>query len=399
MNLSNQSHTICGDCPPSQVASPQLDAALRRIRPDVRAMRAYHVAPSEGLIKLDAMENPYRLDAALQHELGQRLGAVALNRYPGQQVQQLMQRLGDWVGLPEGCALLLGNGSDELITLLALAVSSTVVPGAYDGSVAAARPVVIAPVPSFVMYPMSAALLGLDFVGVSLCASDFALDVPAMTAAIAVQRPAIVWLPAPNNPTATLWAVDAMQAVIDAAAQVGAIVVVDEAYQPFADRSWIEFMRADPQRNAHVLLMRTLSKFGLAGIRLGYLVGAAALVQEIDKVRPPYNISVLNCEAALFALDYADVFAAQAQAIRAERSRLLQALPMIGGVQQVWPSQANMVLLRVRDATATHAALLRQGILIKNMHGSHPLLEQCLRLTVGTPEENTRLLAALQTAL
>ncbi len=190
-----------------------------------------------------------------------------------------------------------------------------------------------------------------------------------------------------------------MQAVIDAAAQVGGIVVVDEAYQPFASRTWLDAIRAQPQRNSHVLLMRTLSKFGLAGVRLGYLLGPQALVAEIDKVRPPYNVSVLNSEAALFALEHADVFAAQAQELCAQRTALVAALQAMEQVEKVWPSEANMVLLRVPDAARTQAQMKARGVLVKNVSALHPLLANCLRLTVGSAEENTQMLAVLQESL
>ena len=173
---------------------------------------------------------------------------------------------------------------------------------------------------------------------------------------------------------------------------------MDEAYQPFASHSWLSEIQADPVANARVLLMRTLSKFGLAGVRLGYLIGPAALVGEIDKVRPPYNVSVLNTEAALFALEHAEVFAQQAQALRQERDALVSALSALPGVK-VWPSQANMVLLRVPNAQKTFEAMKAQGVLIKNVSKMHPLLDQCLRLTVGTPAENRAQMAALTNAL
>ena len=219
--------------------------ALQRIRPDVRAMAAYHVQPAAGLLKMDAMENPFPLPPALQAALGQRLGALEINRYPGERIGLLQQALAQYVDVPAGCQLMLGNGSDELISLVSLACAQ---PGAK----------VLAPLPGFVMYAMSAQLQGLEFIGVDLTA-DFALDVPAMCAAMAQHRPAITYLAYPNNPTATLWPQADMQAVIDAAAQVGGIVVVDEAYQPFASRTWLDNLRAEPQRNGHVLLMRTLS--------------------------------------------------------------------------------------------------------------------------------------------
>ena len=369
-------------------ANPQAKA-LERIRADVRAMHAYHVQPSQGMLKMDTMENPFRLPAALQQALGERLGALEINRYPGERLEVLKQMLADYAGAPAGSAVLLGNGSDEVITLLALATAQPDTAG---------RAKMLAPMPGFVMYPLSAQLQGLDFVGVQLT-EDFDLDVPAMQAAIAQQQPAITYIAYPNNPTATLWAEDKVQAVIDAVAQIGGLVVMDEAYQPFASRSWITQMQAHPERNSHVLLMRTLSKFGLAGARLGYLIGPAAIVHELDKVRPPYNISVLNCETAIFALEQADLYAEQAAAIRAERQPLIDALTALEGVEKVWPSEANMVLLRVRDAGAAQAAMKQRGVLVKNVSAMHPLLANCLRLTVGTHEENAQMLAALKESL
>jgi len=360
------------------------DRLQQRIRQDVRGMHAYAVQDATGLIKLDAMENPYGLPPALQAELGQRLGRLALNRYPGARIHDLREALARHAGMPEGHALMLGNGSDELIALLALACD---VPGAS----------VLAPEPGFVMYAMSAQLQGLAFHGVPLT-PDFELDVPAMLAAIARHRPAITYLAYPNNPTANLWDEAAMTQIIAAAAEQGGLVVVDEAYQPFAARSWIDRIRAQPQAHGHVLLMRTLSKFGLAGVRVGYLMGPAALVAELDKVRPPYNVSVLNAECALFALEHADVFAAQAEQIRADRAMLLEALATLPGVR-VWPSEANMILIRVSDAARTFAGMKARGVLVKNVSSLHPLLTNCLRLTVGTRQENQRMLAVLKESL
>ena len=363
--------------------------ALARIRPDVRAMHAYGVQPSTGMLKMDAMENPFRLPAHLQAALGQRLGALALNRYPGDRVLDLKAALARYAGMPEGCAIVLGNGSDELITLLALACAQ---PGTGQ------RATMLAPMPGFVMYPMSAQLQGLDFVGVPLTA-DFELDEPAMLAAIAQHKPAITYIAYPNNPTATLWDEGAVQRIIDAAGAQGGIVVMDEAYQPFASRTFIDRMRAEPARNAHVLLMRTLSKFGLAGVRLGYLIGPAALVAEIDKVRPPYNVSVLNGEAALFALEHADVFAAQAAELVAQRTVLVNALRQMPGIEKCWDSEANMVLVRVADSARAYEGMKARKVLVKNVSTMHPLLANCLRLTVGTAEDNAQMLAALQASL
>jgi histidinol-phosphate aminotransferase len=354
---------------------------LNTIRPDIRAMHSYLVQDATGMVKLDAMENPHRLSSALQAALGERLGAVALNRYPDGRVDYLRQVLAAHTGLPEGYGLLLGNGSDELISLLSIACDQ---PGAK----------VLAPLPGFVMYAMSAQLQGLEFVGVPLTA-DFELDLPAMLAAIDTHQPAIIYLAYPNNPTANLWDEAAIAEIIKAAP---GLVVIDEAYQPFSSKSYLDVIRRGPARHSHVLLMRTLSKFGLAGVRLGYLVGPQALIAEVDKVRPPYNVSLLNCECALFALEHTEVFAAQAQDIRTQRAILFAALGVLPGVK-VWPSEANMLLLRVPDAAKTFEAMKAQGVLVKNVSKMHPLLANCLRFTVGTAEENERLLAAFQKSL
>jgi histidinol-phosphate aminotransferase len=362
----------------------------RRIRQDIVSMHAYAIQESKGMVKLDAMENPHRLPADLQAELGRRLGALAFNRYPDGRVNDLRNALAAYAGMPEGFDIMLGNGSDELISLLAMACD---VPVAAGGK----KPVILAPLPGFVMYAMSAQLQGLDFCGVPLTA-DFELDTPAMSAAIAQQQPAIVYLAYPNNPTANLWDGDAMAQVVAAAAQAGSIVVIDEAYQPFSSRSYIDVIRQNPAQHAHVLLMRTMSKFGLAGVRLGYMMGAKALVAEVDKVRPPYNISVLNYECALFALEHQEVFAAQALDIRAQRAMLLEAFGKLPGVH-AWNSDANMILIRVPDAQKVFDGLKAHGVLIKNVSKMHPLLAQCLRVTVGTTDENMRLLAALKESL
>lgn len=357
----------------------------RRVRQDVVSMHAYAVQDSAGLIKLDAMENPHRLSPALQDALGRRLGAVALNRYPGARIQDLREALTAHARVPTGFGLMLGNGSDELISLLAMACD---LPGAT----------ILAPVPGFVMYAMSAQLQGLAFVGVPLTA-DFELDEPAMLQAIDTHQPSLIYLAYPNNPTANLWDEAVIGRIIDAAP---GFVVLDEAYQPFASRSFIDRLAAYD----HVLLMRTMSKFGLAGVRIGYLIGPAPLIGEIDKVRPPYNISVLNAECALFALEHSAVFAAQAREIVAQRAELMARLAELPGVR-VYRSDANMVLVRLRpghdtgqDAAATVFAKLRaRGVLVKNVSQLHPLLANCLRLTIGTGEENRAMLAALKESL
>ncbi len=354
----------------------------RHVRPDVVAMHAYLVQQSTGLLKMDAMENPHRLPDALQVQLGQRLGALALNRYPGNSIEDLRQALAAHAGVPAGFDIMLGNGSDELISLLAMACD---VVGAC----------VLAPEPGFVMYGLSAQLQGLKFVGVPL-RPDFELDAPAMLDAIAAHRPSIIYLAYPNNPTANLWDEAVIGKVIAAAP---GFVVIDEAYQPFAGKS---FMGRVAQYD-NVLLMRTMSKFGLAGVRIGYMVGRAPLIAQIDKVRPPYNISVLNAECALFALEHSDEFAAQARDIVAQRGLILDALGKMAGVQ-AFRSDANMILVRLAPdapgradmAGTVFQGMKARGVLVKNVSGTHPLLANCLRFTVGTAQENQAMLAALK---
>lgn len=362
------------------MSTPLSDRLRSTLRQDVQSMHAYAIQPSQGLVKLDAMENPFTLPPELQRALGERLGRAAINRYPVASSPALVERLSAFVQLPAGCRLTLGNGSDELIDLLSVACN---VPGAT----------ILAPLPGFVMYEMSARLRGLDFVGVPLT-STFELDADAMLAAVERHRPALTYIAYPNNPTANLWDDAVIDRIVDAVGAQRGLVVFDEAYQPFASRSRMPSLA----RHDHVLVMRTLSKFGLAGVRLGYLCGAAALVDEVDKVRPPYNVSVLNAEAALFALDHAEVYAAQAATLRAERERLQAALRAMPGVTP-FPSEANMILVRVPDSKRAFDGLKARGVLVKHIAGLHPLLANCLRLTVGAPEENALMIDALKASL
>jgi histidinol-phosphate aminotransferase len=359
-------------------AGPSLGERMKRvIRQDIQSMHGYAVQPSAGLVKLDTMENPFRLPPALRDELGKRLAEVALNRYPAERGDALRAELARHAGMPDGCDIMLGNGSDELISLLSLACD---VPGNT----------VLAPLPGFVMYQMSATLQGLKFVGVPLTA-EFELDRPAMLAAVREHQPAIVYLAYPNNPTANLWSDDAIDAIVEASP---GLVVMDEAYQPFAARDSMARLKRHP----HVLLMRTMSKFGLAGVRIGYLIGRRELIAELDKLRPPFNVSVLNCEAALFALEHADEYGRQAATIRAERDKLLQVLGSLPGVRP-FPSEANMILARVPDSKNVFEGMKARGVLVKNVASLHPLLHDCVRLTIGTPEENVKMIDALKASL
>lgn len=345
------------------------------VRPEVRALAAYHVPDATGMIKLDAMENPYALPESLRTKLAAVVASVPVNRYPDGDAHAVKKALRAHFDIPAALDIVLGNGSDELIHLAALAVA---VPGAA----------MLSPDPSFVMYRLTALLCGMRFVGVPLRA-DFSLDVSALQDAIAREKPPLVFIAWPNNPTGNLFAEDDVARIVRAAP---GLVVVDEAYHAFARRSFLPRIAEFP----NLVVLRTVSKIGMAGLRLGYAVGAPEWIAELNKVRPPYNLNALTQACAPALLAEREAFAAQADAIVAGRSSLEAALAALPGVT-VHPTRANFVLARVPDAPRWHAALSAARILVKNLHGAHPLLDHCLRITVGTPAENDALLAVLRT--
>jgi len=353
------------------------DAVLARvkstIRPKIRALKAYPVAKATGMIKLDAMENPYGLSGEARAEIAAAVANARINRYPdggGDEVKTALRRS---LKLPDGVALVLGNGSDEILQMLTAAVAK---PGA----------VVLAPDPSFVLYRMQADLANLRFTGVPL-REDLTLDIDAMLAAIARDKPALVWLAYPNNPTGTLFDEHDVERIVEAAP---GIVAVDEAYYAFADATFLPRVLEYP----NLIVVRTLSKVGMAGVRLGYAAGHPAWIAELDKVRPPYNVNTLTQAVVPVLLRHADLLAEQAAAIRRERTRMAAALGLLRRVT-VFPSHANFLLIRVPDAPRWFETLKEAGILVKNVDGWHPRLAGCLRITIGTPAENNAVLEAL----
>ena len=347
------------------------------IRDEVLAMSAYHVQSAVGMVKLDAMENPYSLPAELRRALAESLAECDMNRYPDPAAPALKARIREVMEIPADLDLLLGNGSDELIQIIIQACAR---PGA----------VIMAPVPTFVMYKAYATIANARFVGVPL-RDDFSLDVEAFVRAVGEHDPAVVFISYPNNPTGNLFSSEAILEIVQA---VSGVVVIDEAYQPFAEASWMGRLKD----SSNVILLRTMSKLGLAGIRLGYAVGRKEWIAEFDKVRSPYNVNVLTQCVAEQILSDPGVLAEQAAEIRASRAVLLRRLSEMPGVKP-FPSAANFILARVPDAAALFAGLRSRGVLVKNLHGMHPLTENCLRITVGTPDENERFLVALASAL
>lgn len=347
------------------------------IRPEILALQAYHVPPAQGMVKLDAMESPYGLPEDLQREVGAIAADAALNRYPDPSATALKARLKEAMGIPAGMQVLLGNGSDEVIQIVALACAK---PGAVIMSVE----------PTFVMFRMIATFAGTGYVGVPL-RDDFSLDPEAMLTALEAHRPAVVFLAYPNNPTGNLFDEKALEDIIEAAP---GLVVVDEAYHAFAGASFLDRLARFP----NLLVMRTLSKLGLAGLRLGLLTGRGEWLEEFEKLRLPYNVNALTQAIAERVLGRGDVLAGQAAAIRREREALFGTLQGIAGVT-AYPSRANFILFRVNRADDVFRGLRSHGVLVKNLHGSHPMLTGCLRVTVGTPEENDLFVAALGKSL
>ena len=355
------------------------DQVAQWVRPEIQALSAYHVPDASGLIKLDAMENPYRWPADMVEQWLQTLQQAELNRYPDPSASALKESLRQAMAVPTEADILLGNGSDEIIQMVLLALA---VPGQTVVSVE----------PGFVMYHMISTFAGMNYVGVPLQA-DFSLDQNALLAAIEKHQPAIVFLAYPNNPTGNLFNAAEIEEVIGA---TPGLVIVDEAYHAFADDSFMpKLMSYD-----NLLVMRTVSKMGLAGLRLGLLAGPPAWLDEFDKVRLPYNINILTQVSAKFALQHAEVLNTQTEQIKKDRGLLEQALQQIEGLT-VYPSRANFILFRVPPGQAEQIfeGLKAKGVLLKNLDKAGGLLKDCLRVTVGMAEENTAFITALKQVL
>ena len=351
------------------------DLIDRLVRPEIRGIDAYHVQDASGLLKLDAMENPHVWSDELQQEWLDRLADAEINRYPDPHAQQVVAQLGETMNIPAQAGVVLGNGSDELIQILSLVLAGN-------------NRKILSPTPTFVMYDMIAKFVGSEFIGVPLT-TDFQLDINAMLAEIRAQQPALIFLAYPNNPTGAAFRREDIQRIID---EANGIVVIDEAYHAFAGDSYLN----DVLNYQNVIVMRTLSKLGLAGLRFGFMAGHTELMTELEKVRLPYNINVLTQISVEFALENIDFFDDKAQDIVEQRASLMQSLSGHSKVAEVYPSDANFILFKPTvDAPQLHADLKARGVLIKNMHKENSPLANCLRVTVSTEEENHSFLTAL----
>lgn len=347
-------------------------------RQQVLAMSAYKVANAQGLIKLDAMENPYSWPQELNQQWLQTLSCCPLNRYPDPEAETLVACLRETQEIPDASGILLGNGSDEIIQLLHMAIPS--------GST------ILSPEPGFVMYKQIALSLGLNYQGVSL-QQDFSLNTELMLEHIENIQPQLIFIAYPNNPSGNLFASEDIIRVIEKAP---GLVVIDEAYAPFAQASFIPQL----QHFDNLLVMRTISKLGLAGLRLGFLLGQLDIIEQLNKIRLPYNINTLTQISAEFALKNADVFAQQTESICADREHLYNQLQKFEQLT-AFPTAANFILFRcpANKASQIFEEIKQQGVLIKNMSAQGGLLQDCLRVTIGTADENQQFIKALTHSL
>jgi histidinol-phosphate aminotransferase len=358
-----------------------MSVADKVVRPEIQAMRAYPVSDATGLVKLDVMESPYGLPKELAEDVGRLVAGLSLNRYPVPTAHKLRALIRQVMQVPAGCEVLLGNGSDECIQYITASV-------AREGAV------VMAPTPSFAMFSMHALFYRLRFAGVPL-REDFTLDAEAFLAALAKERPALVWIAYPNNPTGNAFPVADIERIVRAAP---GLVVIDEAYQPFAGASFMPRLA----EFENMAVMRTVSKIGMAGLRLGYVAARPEWIGAFDKVRSPFNVNVVTEAVAIKLLENKAVLDALAARVLAERERMRPELERLPGLT-VYPTAANFFLVRVAGGkgagTRVFDALKAQGVLVKDFSGGVPGLQNCLRITVGTPDENRILLTAMREAL
>lgn len=335
----------------------------RLVKKDVSVLRAYNAKEIPCRVKLDANESPYGFRTALK-----AAGKINTNRYPDPEAKALKGLIAKGLGIKQD-NILQGNGSDELIYYLV---------AAFGGPV-------LYPVPTFSMYGIISQALGEKRIAIFLD-KEFDLDTDRILSAIKKDRPKLIFLSSPNNPTGNCFSSDRILKIIEASK---GIVIVDEAYQPFASEKGFLPLMKDYK---NLVIMRTLSKIGLAALRLGFLIAEAEIIEEVNKVRLPFNVNSLSQAVALEALKNRKQFNSCIKAIVSERERLFNEMEKINGVKP-FPSEANFILFKVKDPDKVYNALLKKGILIRNIKD---VVNGCLRVTVGTPEENTAFLKALK---
>jgi len=345
----------------------------RLVRPNINSLSAYQAKEIPCRVKLDANESPYGLSPEVLAILGSGKGRnlfARVNRYPDPEAGSLKKVISRNLKVrPEN--LLQGNGSDELIYYLITT---------FGGPV-------LFPTPTFSMYGIIAQAIGEEKIGVPLD-EEFDLDMKRMLREIRQKKPRLIFLSTPNNPTGNCFSSDRILKMIEAGSS-HSIVVVDEAYQPFAsDRGFIPLLKD----YENLLIMRTLSKIGLAGLRAGFLIGDEKIINEVNKVRLPFNLNSLSQAIAEEVMKRGDVLKQNIKSVISGRGRLFRELSEIGGVKP-YPSEANFILFRTADSDGVYEGLLSKGVVVRNMKG---VVDGCLRVTVGTPEENRIFISALK---
>ena len=336
-----------------------------------------YIAPEvTGAIKMDANENPISLQEPLKKKLMEEMGRIDLNRYPIAGAPELRNRFAQYYGVDKDMVML-GNGSDELIQTLCLTLK-----GKING--------VLVPVPAFSMYKIIAVNTGNKVVEVPLD-KKFDLDRDAIIGQIKANFPALVFLSYPNSPTGNLFSRDKIEAIIK---KTPGIVVIDEAYASFSGRTLLPLLK----KYDNLIFLNTLSKVGLASMRLGFLIGNPDIVAQLDKVRLPYNVNSLSQIAANFFLDYQDEFSRQVEEIIKRREELYLGLKEIAGIK-LYPSQSNFIFFSCAfDSDRIYNKLVEEGIIVKNLN-IPPLMPNCMRVTVGNNKENEAFLRALKSVI
>ena len=342
------------------------------LRSDIKNIDAYHVPVSKDMIKLDAMESPFGVPEDLKVEFLKCIEQSEVNRYPEADPSPLKSTLRSLMDIPDEFGILLGNGSDELIQLLALACSKDDLIMSFE--------------PSFVMYELVSKYVNLEYFGVQLD-SNFDINLSDALLIIEREKPKIIFIAYPNNPTGNCFDYDA---IIEIIKSTNSMVILDEAYYAYSDKSFLSEISNFP----NLLVLRTISKIGFAGLRLGLLIGDQETIAQLNKLRLPYNINALTQTSANFLLQDKQRIINNAQIIIEERRRLAHELSLFSKFK-VYPSQTNFILVHSEDAHSLHTALKENGILIKGFpKGSK--LSDFIRISVSEPVENNILIDAIR---
>jgi histidinol-phosphate aminotransferase len=375
------------------VSDPGAPDPLRHVKPAVRSLAAYTLAMREAPVKINQNENPWELPEAVKRRVVERALARPWARYPDFDPQELLESLARHAGWCSD-GVLAGNGSNEMIEALLLV---TVGGGSR----------VVIPEPTFTLYALLTRILGGEPVRVrqvpagpaaggapaSGAPVGLVYDVEALLAARRESGATVTIVCSPNNPTGSALSLAEIERLCDAG---DSLVVIDEAYHEFSGASAVPLLARHP----NLVVLRTFSKAkALAGLRVGYLLASPDLVREINKARLPYNINFFSQAAALAALEEKESLAASLERIVAGREWLRTRLADLPGVR-AWPSRANFFILELlsADPKAVFASLLRHGVLVRDVT-SYPMLSRCLRVSVGSEEENETFLRSLGSAL